>query len=76
MGINSKTVSVIKRSPWVKGRGMLPSRIILWHRKSDDSYVTHVEVKQENGALSFVWGHYDMSKAKAMKDFTRRVRTL
>ena len=76
MGINSKTVSVIKRSKWVKGAGMLPSRVILWHRKSDDSYITHVEVKNETGTLSFVWGHYDMSRAVALKDFNKRVKSL
>ena len=74
--MNSKMVTVVKRSKWVKGMGMLPSRIILWYRKSDNSYITHVEVKQENGAWGFVWGHYDMTKAEALRDFAKRVKTL
>ena len=76
MSINSKTVSVVKKSKWVKGLGMLPSRAILWHRKSDDSYITHIEVKNEKGALYFIWGHYDMTRAEAERDFAKRVRSL
>jgi len=74
--MNSKNVTVIKRSKWVKGVGMLPSRVILWHRKMDNSYITHVEVKRENGAWDFIWGHYDMTKTQAEKDFAKRVKTL
>lgn len=74
--MNSKTVSVIKKSKWVKRSGMLPSRVVLWHRKGDDSYITHVETMNENDTLSFVWGHYDMTRASAEKDFTRRVKSL
>ena len=74
--MNSKTVTVIKQSKWVKGQGTLPSRVILWHRKGDNSYITHVEVKNETGTLSFVWGHYDMTKAQAEKDFAKRVKSL
>jgi len=75
--MNSKTVAVIKKSRWnLGGRGDLPTRVVLWHRKSDDSYITHVEVKQENGALSFIWGHYDMTRAGAERDFAKRIKTL
>lgn len=75
--MNSKMVQVVKRSKWTKGgKGSLPARVVLWHRKSDDSYITHMEVKNENGTLSFIWGHYDMTKAQAIKDFNKRVKSL
>ena len=74
--MNSKMVTVKKKSKWVHGRGMLPSRVVLWHRKSDDSYITHIEVKHENGALEFIWGHYDMTKVQAEKDFAKRLKSL
>ena len=69
-------MNIVKASKWVKRSGMLPSRVVIRHRKMDDSYITHVQVKKEEGGTYYVWGHYDMTEAEARKDFTRRVKSL
>ncbi len=70
-------MQIIKSSRWVERKGMLPSRVVIRHRKMDNSYITHVQVKPESGGEPcFVWGHYDMSEAQALNDFDRRVKSL
>jgi hypothetical protein len=76
--MNSKSVTVVRASKVKKGgKGTLPARVVIWHRKSDNSYITHVEVYPPKPQKPyFVWGHYDMSKGEALEDFAKRVKRL
>jgi len=76
--MNSKSVQVVRASKINKGgKGQLPARVVMWHRKADNSYITHVEVYPPKPQKPyFVWGHYDMSRKEALADFNKRVKKL
>jgi hypothetical protein len=83
--MNSTNVNVIETSEWTQGSsGKLPARVVLWKREDKEYkevykhalFITHIEVNQENGELSFIWGHYDLNLEEAIADFNRRVESL
>jgi len=79
--MNSRKVKVVKRSTWNPGDQVtLPHRVIMWEQTGDDArllgdqvYVTHLEVKNPDSGLGFIWGHYAMTAEAAEKDFTERM---
>ena|SRR3989304_2405597 len=86
MNSQSNYIKVIRKSNWTIERdGTLPARVIMWKPddeiarhslKTESQYTTHIEVEDERGNYSFVWGHYDMTRGQAEADFGNRCRQL
>lgn len=69
-------MDIVRASKWIRRSGMLPSRAVLRHRKSDDTYITHIQLKNPKGNLSYILGHYDMSYKQGLADFNKRAKSL
>jgi hypothetical protein len=85
MNSQSKYIKVLRKSNWTENAGELPARVIMWkpddekaHQSLDteNRYATHIEVKDEQGKLILVWGHYDMTYGTASASFGNRCRQL
>ena len=62
----------LKKGNWIKKLGCLDSRLLLIKTQRGE-FTTHVQVIQEDGTKSLIWGHYFQKVDDALEDYFFRL---